>query len=198
MITLKKTKGQREDVMPLPEALGIALVDYLKFERPKTINNRSVFVRNAASQEHPITYNFIRYAICQAYAHAGLPYTRVHLLRHTMAGRLLEKGSSLKEIADVLRHRSLSTTMIYAKLDSRNLVEVALPWPGSSFRFCSGHLLAAITILFSFIIYNFCCFCRLWYILNNMLICAVQHSCIFEFFPQLSQLSTFSVSILSG
>jgi site-specific recombinase XerD len=47
-----------------------------------------------------------------------------------MANRLLEKGSSLKEVADILRHRSLNTTMIYAKLDSRNLVKVALPWPG--------------------------------------------------------------------
>jgi hypothetical protein len=39
---------------------------------------------------------------------------------------------TLKEVADVLRHRSLNTTLIYAKLDSRNLVEVALPWPGSA------------------------------------------------------------------
>lgn len=131
-IMLKKTKGQREDVMPLPEALGNALADYLKHERPKTINNRSVFVRNVPSQEQPIAYDFIRYAIRQAYSHAGLPYTRVHLLRHTMASRLLEKGSSLKEIADVLRHRSLNTTMIYAKLDSRSLYEVALPWPGKA------------------------------------------------------------------
>ena len=70
--------------------------------------------------------------IRQAYARAGLPYTRSHLLRHTMANRLLAGGSSLKEVADVLRHRSLNTTLIYAKLDSRNLVEVALPWPGST------------------------------------------------------------------
>ncbi|EQD37866.1 phage-related integrase, partial [mine drainage metagenome] len=42
----------------------------------------------------------------------------------------LAGGSSLKEVADVLRHRSLNTTLIYAKLDSRKLVEVALPWPG--------------------------------------------------------------------
>jgi site-specific recombinase XerD len=48
-----------------------------------------------------------------------------------MANRLLAGGSSLKEVADVLRHRSLNTTLIYAKLDSRSLVEVALPWPGS-------------------------------------------------------------------
>ena len=50
-----------------------------------------------------------------------MPYTRAHLLRHTMASRLLAGGSSLKEVADVLRHRSLNTTLIYAKLDSRNL-----------------------------------------------------------------------------
>ena len=49
-----------------------------------------------------------------------------------MANRLLAGGSSLKEVADVLRHRSLNTTMIYAKLDSRKLIEVALPWPGSA------------------------------------------------------------------
>jgi site-specific recombinase XerD len=59
-----------------------------------------------------------------------VPYTRAHLLRHTMARRLLDSGSSLKEVADVLRHRSLNATLIYAKLDSRGLANVALPWPG--------------------------------------------------------------------
>jgi site-specific recombinase XerD len=49
-----------------------------------------------------------------------------------MASRLLDGGSPLKEVADVLRHRSLETTQIYAKLDSRNLAAVALPWPGGT------------------------------------------------------------------
>jgi integrase/recombinase XerC len=48
-----------------------------------------------------------------------------------LARQLLEQGSSLKEVADVLRHRSLNTSLIYAKLDSRRLLAVALPWPGS-------------------------------------------------------------------
>jgi site-specific recombinase XerD len=52
-------------------------------------------------------------------------------LRHTLACRLVESGSSLKEVADVLRHQSLETTQIYAKLDTPNLTGVALPWPGS-------------------------------------------------------------------
>lgn len=83
-------------------------------------------------RERPIGPDLVRKTIRQAYARAGLAHTRSHLLRHTMASRLLAGGSSLKEVADVLRHRSLNTTLIYAKLDSRRLVEVALPWPGMS------------------------------------------------------------------
>jgi len=129
-ITLRRTKGHRDDVMPLPAATGHAIANYLKFERPQT-TNRAVFVRNIAPRDQPVGPDLIRKSIRQAYARAGLPYTRSHLLRHTMASRLLAGGSSLKEVADVLRHRSLNTTLIYAKLDSRNLAAVALPWPGS-------------------------------------------------------------------
>ena len=129
-ITLRGTKGRREDVLPLPAATGQAIADYLKYERPPT-SNRAVFVRNVAPRDQPVGPDLIRKSIRQAYARAGLPYTRSHLLRHTMASRLLESGSSLKEVADVLRHRSLNTTLVYAKLDSQNLGTVALPWPGS-------------------------------------------------------------------
>ena len=129
-ITLRGTKGRREDVMPLPAATDQAIADYLKYERPPT-SNRAVFVRNIAPRDQPVGPDLIRKSIRQAYARAGLPYTRSHLLRHTMASRLLAGGSSLKEVADVLRHRSLNTTLVYAKLDSKNLAEVALPWPGS-------------------------------------------------------------------
>ena len=54
-----------------------------------------------------------------------------HALRHTLACRLVNSGGSIKEVADVLRHRSLNTSLIYAKTDRAGLVEVALPWPGS-------------------------------------------------------------------
>jgi site-specific recombinase XerD len=130
-VTLRHAKGRREDVLPLPVATGKAIAAYLQDERPKT-SNRAVFVRHVAPRDVPVGPDLIRKTIRQAFARAGLPYTRSHLLRHTMANRLLAGGSSLKEVADVLRHRSLNTTMIYAKLDSRKLIEVALPWPGSA------------------------------------------------------------------
>lgn len=130
-VTLRHTKGCREDSLPLPATTGKAIAAYLKHERPRT-TNRAVFVRHIAPRDEPVGPDLVRKTIRQAYARAGLPYTRAHLLRHTMANRLLAGGSSLKEVADVLRHRSLNTTMIYAKLDSRNLTAVALPWPGSA------------------------------------------------------------------
>jgi len=130
-ITLRHTKSRREDVLPLPVATGKAIAAYLKHERPNT-RNRAVFVRHVAPRDQPVGPDLVRKTIRQAFARAGLPYTRSHLLRHTMASRLLAGGSSLKEVADVLRHRSLNTTLIYAKLDSRKLIEVALPWPGSA------------------------------------------------------------------
>ena len=130
-ITLRHTKSRREDVLPLPVATGKAISAYLTHERPTT-SNRAVFVRHVAPRDQPVGPDLVRKTIRQAFMRAGLPYTRSHLLRHTMANRLLAGGSSLKEVADVLRHRSLNTTLIYAKLDSRNLVEVALPWPGSA------------------------------------------------------------------
>lgn len=130
-ITLRHTKSRREDVLPLPATTGKAIAAYLKHERPTT-RNRAVFVRHLAPRDQAVGPDLVRKTIRQAFARAGLPYTRSHLLRHTMANRLLASGSSLKEVADVLRHRSLNTTLIYAKLDSRKLIEVALPWPGSA------------------------------------------------------------------
>jgi site-specific recombinase XerD len=130
-LTLRRTKGRRDDVMPLPPLTGQAITDYLQHERPAS-KLRALFLRRVAPRDQLIGPDLVRKTIRQAYARAGLPYTRAHLLRHTLASRLLEGGSSLKEVADVLRHRSLNTTLIYAKLDSRNLSAVALPWPGGA------------------------------------------------------------------
>ena len=129
-ITLRRTKCRREHVMPLPVATGDAIVAYLRSERPKTVH-RMVFASHKTPQERCLGRAAIGKIIRDAYARAGLPYTRPHLLRHTMASRLLATGSSIKEVADVLRHRSLNATRIYAKLDSRHLGEVALAWPGA-------------------------------------------------------------------
>lgn len=129
-VTLKGTKSRRQDILPLPLTTGQALADYLQHERPATAS-RKLFLCRRVSRDIPITNHVIHNVIRRACQRAGLPGSGSHVLRHTLACRLVENGSSLKEVADVLRHRSLETTRIYAKLDTPSLAGVALPWPRS-------------------------------------------------------------------
>jgi integrase len=50
-------------------------------------------------------------------------------MRHSWAIRALAHDSPIKSIADVLGHRYIDTTFIYAKADLKSLRQVALPWP---------------------------------------------------------------------
>lgn len=130
-LMLRGTKSLRQDVIPLPEETGKALADYLQHERP-TIRHPAVFVRQVAGRMLPITSCAVQKVIKCACRRIGLPDASAHAMRHTVACRLVERGSSLKEVADLLRHRSLNSTLIYAKLDTPKLAAVALPWPGSA------------------------------------------------------------------
>ncbi|HRD98879.1 MAG TPA: site-specific integrase [Rubrivivax sp.] len=130
-LTLRRTKSRRQDVLPLPVPTGKALEAYLQHERPAT-SNRSLFVRSIAPHDAPVSVHAIRRVIRDAFSRAGIPHGRAHALRHTLACRLVNSGGSIKEVADVLRHRSLNTSLIYAKTDRAGLAEVALPWPGSA------------------------------------------------------------------
>jgi integrase len=129
-VTLKGTKSLRQDILPLPLETGQALADYLQHERPVSTSN-SVFVMHRGDHDRGITAGAVRGVIGSAYRRIGLKHTRSHALRHAFACRLVERGSSLKEVADLLRHHSLNSTLIYAKLDTPKLAAVALPWPGS-------------------------------------------------------------------
>jgi integrase/recombinase XerD len=129
-INLIETKGGRADVMPLPSVTGAAIASYLREERPPT-SNRAIFVRHVAPYDEPIKPWTVKQAVIAGYRRCGWTRTGVHILRHSVASQLLRAGAPMKEIADVLRHRSLDTSAIYAKVDLSKLTAVALPWPGS-------------------------------------------------------------------
>ena len=129
-VTLKGTKPRRQELLPLPTITGQALEAYLRHERPKT-SDTAVFVRRVAPHDQPVGVDAIRSIFREAFRRAGIPHGRGHALRHTLACRIVNHGGSIKEVADVLRHRSLDTAMIYAKVDHGALSGVALPWPGS-------------------------------------------------------------------
>jgi integrase/recombinase XerD len=128
-LRLVKGKCRRTDILPLPAETGRAIAEYLRAERPRTAN-RAVFVRHVAPFDKPITSAVVHTTVKAAYRRCGWTHTRPHILRHSVASQLLQEGTPLKEIADVLRHRSLNTSTIYTKVDIVRLSAVALPWPG--------------------------------------------------------------------
>lgn len=132
-IAIPTGKSNRTDLLPLPEITGQALTVYLRYGRPET-HCRAVFVRHRAPLDEPVNTSVIRSVVRQAAARAGLAdrLRGPHQLRHSAATRMLEAGATLKEIADVLRHRSLDTTAVYAKVDHRRLIAIAQPWPGGA------------------------------------------------------------------
>ena len=119
-------KGSVHDRLPLPRDVGEALVAYLRTDRP-SCTTRRVFVRMRAPHRgfnHPSTVSTI---VRRALERAGLtpPLKGAHLLRHSLATGLLRHGASLAEIGEVLRHRALNTTEIYAKVDLDGLRALA-------------------------------------------------------------------------
>jgi site-specific recombinase XerD len=88
-----------------------------------------VFLR-AHAPYRPLSVGGLKTAVRDAAARAGLGRFGPHRLRHTAATEMLRAGADLSEIGQVLRHREMTTTAIYAKVDRSGLRELARPWPG--------------------------------------------------------------------
>lgn len=126
---LIRGKGPRLDRLPLAWDVGEAMADYLRRSRPRCSNPR-LFIRSCAPFTG-LSRQAVGGIVRGAAARAGLPPLGPHRLRHTVATGLLRLGAGLPEIAQLLRHKSLQTTTIYAKVDQTALSTLALAWPGA-------------------------------------------------------------------
>ena len=128
-VRIARSKTHFTDSLPLPRATGEAIAEYLRHERPKTAS-RAIFVRHVAPYDLPVQAGVAQRAVIAAFRRCGWDRCDPHVLRHSVASRLLREGTPMKHIADILRHRSLDTSKIYTKIDLDRLAAVALPWPG--------------------------------------------------------------------
>ncbi len=116
--------------LPITNEVGKALVAYLKKGRPHC-ESRFVFICSQPplrGLKGPSTVSTI---VEVALKRAGIATRKkgAHLLRHTFATHLLRHGSSMQEVGQVLGHRSINTTAVYAKVDFQKLNLVSIPWP---------------------------------------------------------------------
>lgn len=129
-LLVRAGKTNRERALPLAEDLGRAILRYLRYARPRS-SHRSLFIRHRAPFSPLSSYTISWIAGCRL-KQAGVAAARFgsHVFRHSAATQMVRRGTSLKDIADILGHQHIGTTNIYAKLDLASLVCVALPWPG--------------------------------------------------------------------
>jgi integrase/recombinase XerD len=124
-------KGNRSERLPLPADVGEPIAAYLRDGRPASAGGaRQVFLRVKAPH-CGLTGGGVTQAVAAAAKRAGLGTVHAHRLRHSAATGMLRAGAGLPEIGQVLRHRRLMSTAIYAKTDVSALQALARPWPGS-------------------------------------------------------------------
>jgi len=129
-------KGRRETRLPLPQDVGDAILRYLEVERPAAATDH-VFL-TARTPVRPIGTVGLCDVVSRAIERAGVraPFRGTHVLRHSLATRLLREGATLDTIGAVLRHRNVNTTALYAKVDVGLLRQVAQPWPTAEVSSC--------------------------------------------------------------
>jgi site-specific recombinase XerD len=127
-----RAKGRQRTRAPIPPDVGAAIVEYLRNGR-QTSSCRRLFARVNAPYVGFATGSSITVIAKNALDRAGITgcaHRGAHIFRHSLATELLRSGATLPEIGQVLQHKSLEATRIYAKVDTETLRTLSLPWPG--------------------------------------------------------------------
>lgn len=128
-ICFTQSKTGQPMELPLVPDVGWAVIDYLKYGRPKVDSSR-IFVRHMAPflpfAEGDHLDQLIRTYMVKAHIPMRGKHRGMHSLRHTMASVLLEKDTPLPVISDIIGHLDTNSTAVYLKVDMERLAECPL------------------------------------------------------------------------
>ncbi len=125
-------KGSKTCQLPLYKDVGEAIIKYIKNGRPDC-SSRHLFLTGRKPYTEYASSSSIVQIVNTAFKKANIipPKKGSHIFRHSLASSYLKNGASLFEIKEILRHQSIDTTSIYAKIDIEKLREIAFPWPAN-------------------------------------------------------------------
>ena len=130
IIRFGASKGGKQLTLPLSASVAEALLEYIEKDRYE-VHHQDVFLTvrkpiRPLSKNNNFSTNLHKY-----YGQAGIqsPVQGSRPIRHAFATKLLEKGTSIKTIADLLGHRWIDTTFIYTKVDIKKLRLLVREWP---------------------------------------------------------------------
>lgn len=129
-IVIRKTKTHAERELPLSNKLGIALEQYVIKARSPQLGS-PLFYKSKYRTNEPASTENIRGIIRRLFSKHDISGTWLgtHAIRRTVGSQLYSKGNSLKTVADLLGHTSISATKAYVRIDIKALQTVASDWP---------------------------------------------------------------------
>jgi integrase/recombinase XerD len=132
-LLVRHTKGHRDRVVPLLQETGAALAQYVLHARPRSKDRRVFLSHVPPVRSFPYSSTVARIVRVRL-QRGGVSVQRggAHLLRHSLATRLVSQRRPVKEVADLLGHRNIDATAIYIKVAVPQLAELALPFPGGA------------------------------------------------------------------
>lgn len=132
-VLLRQTKTHRDRLVPLLPEVGIALAEYVLHARPKRQGPRVFLIHTPPVRPFRYASTISRIVRCRM-RRGGCNVARggAHLLRHSLATRLVSQARPINEVADLLGHRNIDSTAIYVKVALPQLASVALPFPGGA------------------------------------------------------------------
>lgn len=132
VLHVRRTKSRRERMVPLLQEAGAALADYVLHGRPHVAVEVRVFLRQVPPFTALRSSSTLAAIVRRHLARCGIrpPRGGAHLLRHSVATRMVQQGRPVKEVADLLGHQRIDTTAIYIKVAVPQLEAIALPFPG--------------------------------------------------------------------
>ena len=124
-------KSKQHNRLPLPQDVGEAIVEYLRYGRPRCASRR-ILIRAIPPYRRLHSSAAITRIVRSHLDRAGLKPAKkgAHVLRHSLATKMIQGGNSLEEIGNILGHEFHTSTEIYAKVALTALRQLALPWPG--------------------------------------------------------------------
>ncbi len=111
-------KGSKDRNLPIPRRFRPELEAWIG-------TRRDGYVFPGRFPNRPLTDRAVRYLIDDAATRAGIKHTHPHMLRHTYASTLLDRGADLRQVQELLGHASIATTQIYTHVSVERLRSAA-------------------------------------------------------------------------
>lgn len=122
LITIRGGKGKKDRVVMFSQKLEAAITDYLNRYRPK------VYLFEDAETNEPLTTRAIQQVYSETVIHACIHKRGgIHSLRHSFATHLLESGTDIRYIQQLLGHQSILTTMRYTHVTANKISNLKSP-----------------------------------------------------------------------